>query len=161
MKTILDNINTQLQTNFSESVIIIGMLVLIIVIVIIYMKYDNIKTLVKNNLNIEKNNSSIKNKKENKCSSKTCLDNYEYNKCDCCNNNNHINNELFTMAQSVFPLNAPTIPANQQILNENITSLKELNREKIDINEKKYTRNQSLAETTTGLFNYIPINKKM
>ena len=145
MKKILDNINTQLQSNFSESVILICILVFVISIGIIYMKYDNINSLVKNNLISKKEYTTIK--KDNKCFNKTCLDNYEYKTCECCKN--HINNELFTMAQSVFPLNAPTIPAKQQILNENITFLNELDNEKININEKKYTRKQSIAETTT------------
>jgi hypothetical protein len=89
---------------------------------------------------------------KSKCGSESCLDKYEYNDCPC-HKNKHNNKpkELFTMAQSVFPLHAPTLPAFSQILNENMSNISDSYMEHTDADP--LTRDFPSQETSTGFFN--------
>lgn len=89
-----------------------------------------------------------------KCGSESCLDRYEYNDCPCHKNKkNNKPKELFTMAQSVFPLHVPTLPAFSQIVNENMANIGDSFMEHTDANP--LTRDYPSLETSTGFFNIV------
>ncbi len=83
-----------------------------------------------------------------KCNSENCLDKYNYNKCPCHKNKTK---ELFTMAQSVFPLHDPTLPAFSQIVNENMANITDNYMEHTEAHP--LTRDFPSQETSTGFFN--------
>lgn len=94
------------------------------------------------------NNIHNKENTKSKFGSESCLDKYEYNDCPCHKNKTK---ELFTMAQSVFPLHAPTLPAFSQILNENMSNISDSYMENTEANP--LTREFPSQETSTGFFN--------
>lgn len=95
-------------------------------------------------------NSKSNSKSKSKCGSLNCLDMYNYNECPC-NKNKNMTKELFTMAQSVFPLHAPTLPAFSQILNENMANITDDYMEHTEAHP--LTRDFPSQETSTGFFN--------
>lgn len=109
-------------------------------------------------MKIDKNGSMIAPENKMKCcgsNSEHCLDKFNlHNECPCHLKEKSKIKELFTMAQSVFPLHAPTIPAHSQILNENMSTLSNSFMEMTDANP--LTREHPSIETTTGLLTAIP-----
>lgn len=101
--------------------------------------------------NVASKNVTSKNVANKKCENDICLDKYNVNKCSCGKNHE----EAFTMVQSVFPLHAPTIPAYSQMLNENMVTISDNYME--NVGSDPLTRKHPSLETTTGLFNVIPI----
>jgi hypothetical protein len=98
------------------------------------------------------NHKKVQSKQQqSSCGSESCLDKYNYSDCEC--HKNQVKNELFTMAQSVFPLHAPTLPAFSQILNENMSNINASYTEQNKADP--YTRKYPSKETTTGFFNII------
>ena len=96
----------------------------------------------------KEDNSKSNSKSKSKCGSLNCLDMYNYNECPC---NKNMTKELFTMAQSVFPLHAPTLPAFSQILNENMANITDDYMEHTEAHP--LTRDFPSQETSTGFFN--------
>lgn len=86
--------------------------------------------------------------------SEHCLDKFNLQECPCHAKNKSKIKELFTMAQSVFPLHAPTIPAHSQILNENMSTISNSFMEMTGASP--LTREHPSKETTTGLLTSVP-----
>jgi hypothetical protein len=106
----------------------------------IFNEKNNSQPVLKKNENISHNENN---------SDKCCIDIYNLNNCPC-----HKNKESFTMAQSVFPLHYPTLPAFSQILNENMANISGSFMK--HTNADPLTRDYPSEETTTGFFNVIP-----
>jgi hypothetical protein len=96
------------------------------------------------------NHTKVQSKKQSSCGFDSCLDD-NLSDCDCYKK--EVNKELFTMAQSVFPLHMPTLPAFSQILNENMSTISASYTEQNKADP--YTRKYPSQETTTGFFNII------
>jgi len=99
------------------------------------------------------NKNKDKDNKPASCGSDTCLDKNEYNDCPCHKNKNNKPKELFTMAQSIFPLHMPNIPAFSQIVNENMANIEDSYMAHQTTNQ--LTRDYPSMETSTGFFNII------
>lgn len=100
------------------------------------------------------NHKKVQSKQQSSCGSESCLDN-NFSDCDC--GKKQVKNELFTMAQSAFPLHFPTLSPFSQNVNENLSTISASYTEQNKADP--YTRKYPSKETTTGFFNTIPINK--
>jgi len=140
----LKNINSYINIQNTVMYIIILFISIILIYILIHI-FRKKKCLVENKKVPSKN---VANKK---CENDICLDKYNVNKCSCGKNHE----EAFTMVQSVFPLHAPTIPAYSQMLNENMVTISDNYME--NVGSDPLTRKHPSLETTTGLFNVIPI----
>lgn len=131
------------------SVVLISILIIYILIYI----YRRIRH--HSQINHHHHNKQNKNKNKTKCGSDACLDKYNYVDCPCHKKNNKPK-ELFTMAQSVFPLDAPTIPAFSQIVNENMENMANITKNFMEMTEAHpLTREYPSKETSTGFFNVV------
>ena len=126
--------------------------VILLSILLIYILIHIFRRMNRNSEHHHHNHNHHKENTKSKCGSESCLDKYEYNDCPC-HKNKHNNKpkELFTMAQSVFPLHAPTLPAFSQILNENMSNISDSYMEHTDADP--LTRDFPSQETSTGFFN--------
>jgi hypothetical protein len=125
--------------------------VLIIVLLVVYFLIfigNNVYTQY-NKKKCNHNQKKVQKNEQSKCETDSCLDNYS--DCEC--HKNQVKNELFTMAQSVFPLHMPTLPHFSQILNENMSNINASYTEQNKADP--YTRRYSSKDTTTGFFTEI------
>ena len=120
---------------------IIGLLIVYFLIVI-----GNLVFAQNNKNKCNHTKKKVQKKQQSKCETDSCLDNYS--DCEC--HKNQVKNELFTMAQSVFPLHMPTLPPFSQILNENMSNINTSYTEQNKADP--YTRRYSSQDTTTGFF---------
>jgi hypothetical protein len=136
---------------------ILFVLLSIVSVAILMYIYRNLKHDKPSHIKIDKNGSMLAPKHKMKCcgsNSEHCLDKFNLQSCACHHKEKSKIKELFTMAQSVFPLHAPTIPAHSQILNENMSTLSNSFMEMTDASP--FTREHPSIETTTGLLTSIP-----
>lgn len=143
----------ELQTfiNIKNVILLILSILLIYILISVIYKYKNRDRIKEFEKNENKSNTKLKQKNKKKCNNDSCLDKHNYNNCPCSRKKSK---ELFTMAQSVFPLHYPTIPAYSQILNENMANITDNYMENITSHPE--TRSHPSIETTTGLFNVLP-----
>lgn len=131
--------------------IITQLMLLILSIILIYILINIINKVRNNSHNYNHNHNhdhSHNNGNKIKCSNEACLDNY--NDCPC---NENKSKELFTMAQSVFPLHNESLSPFDQILNENMSNIND--NYTVNNEENKLTRNHPSQETSTGFFNVL------
>jgi hypothetical protein len=131
---------------------VVNIIIVLISILLIYILMYIYKKIVHHYHH--KQQHKKKHKKINKkCESDNCLDNNNYNDCPCHNKKNNKPKELFTMAQSIFPLHFSSIPAFSQIVNENMANLEDSFMENTSTNT--LTREYPSIETSTGFFNVL------
>jgi len=133
---------------------VVNIIFVLISILLIYILMYIYKKIVHHYHHKQQHEHNKAHKKEHKkCESDNCLDNNNYNDCPCHHKKNNKPKELFTMAQSIFPLHFSSIPAFSQIVNENMANLEDSFMENTSTNT--LTREYPSIETSTGFFNVL------